>query len=395
MADLAEVEAELAAIAATFDADLLLGSEAAQVVSRAARIANLASTIEMAAAARVAATPMWKGGGARTPAEWLARATKSSVGDAIGFLETAEQLGACPAVDAKARAGELSPQQARALVGAVAVDPAAEGRLLKVAEIDGLRRLQEQCRTVRLAQGDADERYARIHRSRSLRHWTDDEGAFRLAAKLTPDAGAQVLGALAPFEKAAFEQARVEGRHEPHEAYAADGLAAMASASLSPATAAAPTGRRKPSVTVMIDLAALMRGRAEPGEMCEIPGVGPLPVSRLLELAPEAVWHALVTDGVDIRSYCSFTRHIPTLLRLALEARDRECVVPGCNQTVGLEIDHVVPVEHGGATSYGNTARVCHFDHHERKHRQGWVLGGEPGAWTFTPPGRASERRPP
>ncbi len=151
---------------------------------------------------------------------------------------------------------------------------------------------------------------------------------------------------------------------------------------------------RKPSFTVLIDIQALLRGHTQAGETCEIPGVGPVPVSLLYDYAPEAVWHALITDGVDIRSYCSMTRHIPTMLRVALEARDRECIVPGCNATTGLQIDHIIPVEEHGPTSYANLGRLCHFDHHDKKHRKGWKLSGGPGHWTFTPPDQARDAAP-
>jgi hypothetical protein len=244
----------------------------------------------------------------------------------------------------KARRGELTAAQTEALARAVSVDPSAEGRLLGTAERDGLGKLKDECRAVALSQDDSEARHARLHRERSVKHWTDGEGAFRLAAKLTPEAGATVLGALAPFEKAAFEAARNDGRHETHEAYLADALVGLATASLSGETDTKPKCR-KPSFTVLVDLAALLRGHAEAGETCEIPGVGPIPVSRLYDLAPDAFWHVLVTRGSDIRGYCAMSRYIPTMLKVALAARDRECTVPGCNRTQGLEIDHLVPVE--------------------------------------------------
>jgi hypothetical protein len=370
MGGLAEVEAELAAIAASFEAGELLGSEAVDVVRRTARIANLAKTIERAAAARVAETPIWKHKGHRAAADWLAAETKTSFGEAKGALETQANLGACPRVAEKARRGELTAAQTEALARAVVVDPSAETRLLGTAERDGLGKLKDQCRAVALSRDDVEARHARLHRERSVKHWTDGEGAFRLAAKLTPEAGATVLGALAPFEKAAFETARNEGRHEPHEAYLADALVDLATASLSGETDTKPKCR-KPSFTVLVDLAALLRGHAEAGETCEIPGVGPIPVSRLYDLAPEAFWHVLVTRGSDIRGYCAMSRYIPTMLKVALAARDRECAVPGCNRTQGLEIDHIIPVEHGGPTTYENLERRCFHDHRVNKHRLG------------------------
>ena len=376
MGGLASIKAELSAVAEGFDADGLLTSEAEAVVAEATAIVNVASTIRMLAAKRVAASAAWRHRGHRSAADWFASQTKSSVGEAKGALETAEKLDACPRVAEQARQGKLTPAQAEALTKAVSVDPSAEETLLRTAARDGLGTLKDQCRAVALSKDDVGERTGRIHRERSVTHWTDAEGAFRLAAKLTPEAGATVLGALAPFEKAAFEAARKDGRHEPHEAYLADALVELARSSLSGVTST-EVKSRKPSFTVLVDLEALLRGHAKAGETCEIPGVGPIPVARLYDLAPEAFWHVLVTRGRDIRSYCAMSRYIPTMLKVALAARDRECAVAGCNRTEGLEIDHVIPVEDGGPTTYTNLEQKCVHDHRQNKHRLGLPVDGD------------------
>lgn len=70
--------------------------------------------------------------------------------------------------------------------------------------------------------------YNRIHKSRSLRHFTDQSGAFNLHARLTPDAGAQVLAAIEPYKEKIFREARRQGRRESYEAYAADALVEVA-----------------------------------------------------------------------------------------------------------------------------------------------------------------------
>jgi hypothetical protein len=417
MRSLVAITEDLATYGAELEAGQLTATDAERVVVMAAKIKNLASAIEMVAARRVAQSQSWKHRGFRTPAEWLAAQSKSSVGDAIGLLETAERLDTCPHIEQQVRAGGLSDEQARALTRAVAADPAAESTLLAVAERDGLGKLKQECRAVEHAAGDETARHERIRRRRSVRHWTDDDGAFRLTAALTPEAGATVLGALAPFEQAVFDQARLEGRRESPEAYAADALVAMADASLAPCSddEADPHGggaggeggvepgrrprsrrgrTRKPSFTVLVDSRALKRGYAEPGETCEIPGVGPVPVSVLIDLAPDAVWHALVTDGVDVQAYASLSRYIPTFLRVALEARDRECVRPGCNVAHGLEIDHTHDHALGGPTSLSNLARLCPHDHRLKTYG-GWNLTGPPDNRLFQPPDGPADPHPP
>jgi hypothetical protein len=211
MVELAVIEAELSAAAERFDARELLGSQAAEVVRRATAIINAASTIRTLAAGRVAETPAWQRAGHRSPVDWLAAETKVSFSAAKGALETASKLEACPSVAAKARAGELSAAQTEVLANAVAVDPSAEQRLLVTAARDGFGKLKDQCRAVVLSGDDAEARHARLRRERSVRHWTDNEGGFRLAAKLTPEAGATVLGGAGPVRESRLRMCAAGG----------------------------------------------------------------------------------------------------------------------------------------------------------------------------------------
>jgi len=145
--------------------------------------------------------------------------------------------------------------------------------------------------------------------------------------------------------------------------------------------------RRAPAqVVVHVDHAALVRGHAEGDERCEIPGIGPVPVSYARFLAQDAVLQVLLTDGADVKVITSHRRYVPAPLRAALEARDRQCVVPGCHAEHHLEIDHVhTPFARGGATALANLARLCRY-HHALKTYCGWVLSGGPGSWRFDPP---------
>ena len=79
------------------------------------------------------------------------------------------------------------------------------------------------------------------------------------------------------------------------------------------------------------------------------------------------------------------SRYIPTMLRVALAARDRECAVAGCNRTEGLEIDHIIPVEDADRRPTTNLARALHHDH-RLKTVEGWTLTHQQGQWHFDPP---------
>ena len=119
--------------------------------------------------------------------------------------------------------------------------------------------------------------------------------------------------------------------------------------------------------------------------MCEIPGVGPVPVSTARALLPEAFVKVIVSDGVDVLSVTHVGRGIPSHVRSAIEERDPTCVVPGCDVAVGLEIDHwQTDFGKGGPTALANLARLCH-PHHFMKTYRGFALGGGPGKWEWGP----------
>src|SRR5438552_16848613 len=151
------------------------------------------------AARRVAESDHWRGAGERSAAHWLARRAGSSVGAAMATLETAARLPELPAVDRAVRAGELSAAQANEIASAAGADPGAQAELVQVARRDGFTGLRDKCRRVKAAAApDEMARRRAIHRSRSLRHWSDPDGAGRLEGRLTPERLAGALGGLGP-----------------------------------------------------------------------------------------------------------------------------------------------------------------------------------------------------
>ncbi|HWH35915.1 MAG TPA: HNH endonuclease signature motif containing protein, partial [Acidimicrobiales bacterium] len=168
------------------------------------------------------------GAGARSPAEHLAQLSGTTTGRARAALESSKRLAALPAADQAVARGDLSEQQAEAITRAAGAEPAAEKRLLELAKRRDLRRLREECARVQARAEDEAARAERLHRQRSLRTWTGADGSWNLAAKHTPEVGAQIEAALAPLKETIFQAARRAGNHEPGEAYGADALAEMA-----------------------------------------------------------------------------------------------------------------------------------------------------------------------
>ena len=223
------------------------------------------------------------------------------IGPAITALETARRLGSLPATDEAVRQGRLSEAQVKEIAGAAILQPEAEQSLVDAAGQQPLNVLKLRCRRVRAAGEDPATAYVAVHRARYLRNWVEDSGAVRFDARLTPDEGARLLASVEAETARLAAAARRAGVDEPRRALAADALVGLACGRTplgdgpgrrrrgtrppagGTAGAAHRRGRRGPCRTtdptsvihVRVDHAALVRGRVEGGELCEIPGVGP------------------------------------------------------------------------------------------------------------------------
>jgi hypothetical protein len=112
-------------------------------------------------------------------------------------------------------------------------------------------------------------------------------------------------------------------------------------------------------------------------QICEIPGIGPIPVAAARRLWSDAILKVLVTDGCDVKAVAHAGRTIPAKVRTALEGRDQTCAVPGCDMRDGLAIDHIIPFAEGGPSTLENLGRLCNWHHYLKTHC-GYRLEGPP-----------------
>ena len=382
---LENVVAMVRGLVGSLEADTLSGDDAAAMVERFAELERLAVAGRTLAGRRVERSKVWREQGFSTPARWMAAKTQTTVGAAVSTIETGRRLDALPATRAALQAGELSGLQAAEISAAATADPKSERTLLANARTESVSHLREQCRSVVAAASRDEDADERIHRGRYLRSWSDGDGAFRLDARMTSDAGAKLMTVVRAKTEEFEREARRTKTFERSEAYAVDALVSLADGGSTPSRAV---------VHVHVDQSAWTRGRTERGETCEIPGIGPVSVAAARRLAREGMIKAVFKDGEDVRAVAHLGRTIPARLRSALEARDVTCVVPGCDETKALEIDHVVPLAEGGPTSIENLARLCRWHHSQKTHR-GWRLSGGPGEWSWFRPRRGGGRAPP
>jgi hypothetical protein len=378
----------------SFDPDRYDGGDASVLVSAFAALERLAVSGKALAAARAARAECHLGTGERSVAEWLAKETGDPMGEAVDILKVGRAASSHPGVGEALRRGELTKHKASLIVDAVGVNPSAEDEILKEAAEGSHRQVKEACQRAKAAsfsQEDERKKRERLHRSRFCRTFTDREGAFRLEAGLSPEVGARLLSQLTKETDRLFSAARKDGIADSADNYRADALVSL----LSSSTGRSGTTEEGPAhLHIRVDLSALRRGHLGQGEICEIPGVGPVAVAVAREVLGEALCDLVITDGTDVTTICHLGRSIPKSLKTALIERDPTCVVPGCETAHGLEIDHwQIPFKDGGPASIDNTVRLC-AHHHDLKTHRGFVLSGGPGKWRFDPPSSSSNRKP-
>ncbi len=368
----------LTAALSAAEPDTVSGPDAAEVVERAVRIERLGATARTRFARRVTQTGTYQERGHKHAAGWMAQLAGESVGHALGVLKTAAQLSEAPVVDDAFKNGQLSLAQAKVAADAGALDPSSQEHLLGVATTGSLRDLKAEASRVKRKRFGEDwvrGREASVYRRRYCRIWSGPEGGVRLDAWLPTVEGARVKAALEGAADRLFDEARAAGLRDRPDAHLADALIRVV------------TGEDRPAaqVAVRVDAGALRRGHVVGGEVCEIPGVGPIPIAVAKDLLGDSVFHAVVTDGVDVKAVTSAKRTIPAALRRALSERDGTCAVPGCNATLHLQIDHCWDFAKDGPTKLANLQRLCP-PHHAMKTHRGFRILGPPNARRWVGP---------
>jgi hypothetical protein len=382
MEEVTGYETALARFCAHFDPEAVPLEQAAVVYETLARMEKLVAGARVRLAARVEASNEWRRAGHRTAADWLARTAGVTAGVAHAELAASARLPELTATDEALRRGELSAVQATAVADAAAVDPAAERRLLVEAATASLRQLRDDCARVKAAADpDADARYQRIHRERSVRWFTDHDGAWNLHARGPVHLGAGVVAALRPLIDQAFTQARDGERHEPEAAYAFDALVALAGGSIR------GRGRKEKYLALLrVDLEALRRGAVEADKCCEVTGIGPVPVRVARDLLGEAVLQLVITRGRDVASVVHLGRGPSAAQKIALLWSQPTCSRQGCDQLwTHAEVDHRVPWAESHRTELVGLDRLCRHDH-RLKTNQGWALVAGTGQRPMVPP---------
>ena len=413
------VEAALALLERALDlldVDRITGADAVTLYTLWVQVDRRSLSAKTSLAPRIDASGVWRDTGHGSAAALLAGLEGVTTGAARTTLDVGRRLQHLPDTEDAVRHGTLSGPQAAELSGAAVLDPGTEGELLAGAADEPLQKTRERCARARAAAAQADPLAAlrRTRAGRSFHWWTDADGAFRYEGRDTAERGARIIAQIrhttARLQRTAKTQVdppegearTTQANHQADAAYAlltadvslvdarhrgdADTTTDTGTATGSDASSdidegppegqiavqpgiaddAGPRGvppspsdviDRPPgcSLTVLVDLDALLRGTTIPGETCEIVNQGPIPVAMARDLADDSFLRLAFHRAGDIRAISHRGRTINRLLRTALALRDHSrCVVPGCTTTYGLEIDHVIGWARGGPTELDN-----------------------------------------
>jgi hypothetical protein len=379
-------------------------------------------------ARKVDQSGIWRRHGCKTVDDYLARCSGGTLGDARRQRRASEQLRNLPDTEDALRRGQLSGEQAEAISDAATANPAAEKDLLDRAKRTSLKDLRDDCGRARAAgDRDPDETQRRIRRERRFHIYGRPDGSAGIAGNGPVDETAVLNAALQPIVDRLYRTNRNTPDQAERHAYLWDALIQLARTTLNPDTdtdsgsdgreevgdrddgAGAPHAgddddgngddnrkRAKPAkkkrqktrpdylAILRIDLPALIRGWTEDDEVCEIPGIGPVPISRMRELLPESSIRLVITQGIDVANVTYLGRGPNAAQDIALLWSQPLCQNIACSNT-WIQRDHRQPYAVVQNSRLGNFDGLCPHDH-ALKTYQGWSLVAGTGRRDFVPP---------
>jgi hypothetical protein len=382
---LGEIEWALRELVDEFDPNAVALCEAPDMFRAADRVERLGAALKVLIAPRVEAAGEWKRKGYRSAAEQMAVDAGTSVAAARSMLETSKRVAKQPRTEQALRAGELSVRKVELVAGAIEIDPDAADDLLELARTAPVAKLREATLRTKAAV-NADENHERIRKERSAHFSTDDDGAWNFRARGTVDDGAVFVKVLEGITDEFFKAAYAEGREEPRAAYAFDALIELARRA-----SGEGTGGSKPSATpqllslVRVDHAALVRGHVEGEEVCEISGLGPIPVRVARDLLGDAVVKLVLTKGVDVANVTHLGRAPTVAQKIALWWRTPQCTSLDRTRVQRIQFDHREEWRKTHHTRLDEGDGLCGHCHDLKTH-DGWALVEGEGKRPLVPP---------
>jgi hypothetical protein len=304
----------------------------------------------------------------------LARVTGTSVGKARATVETANALRDCDVVSTAFGGGDISFEQAAEIARAEKAKPGSGSDLLSIAKSESFHVLRDEARKVVLEADRHRGLAERQREARSARSYTDPLGMVNVYMRLEPHVATPIISRAEAEAARMYRAVKDEGKQEPFERHLCDAFVKMLSGSSVKGNA------KRPELVVLVSHEIARRGWKDvrDGEVCKIPGVGPVAPEVARRVAEDAFLTGLVYDGEDLRNVRRWTRNIPVEVRLALELGkppDFDGVrCTDCGNRFRNEHDHDEPHVLRGPASVDNLSwrcRSCHRQKTERDRKDG------------------------
>jgi hypothetical protein len=302
-------------------------------------------------------------------------------------VDTGKSLKAADEVRDAFKSGQISFDQASEIAKAEHASPGSSPDLLKVSQEESFQTLREKSRKVVLEAEQHRGLAERQHGARRARSYHDELGMISINLLFEPHVGVPIVNRAEAEAERRFRSAKNGGRQEPFERHLADAYACL----LSGGTTIKP---RKPELVVLVSHEIAKRGWKEvhEGEVCKIPGVGPISPQTARAIASDAFLTGLFYDGTDLRHFRRWTRNTPLEVLLALQLGEPpefegvKCI--DCGYRFRNEKDHSAPHVAGGFASTTNLKWRC-YGCHQKKTAEDRKKG------KLTPPDPGAERGPP
>ena len=311
-------------------------------------------------------------------AEWLHYRCDLSMNTAREKVRVAHALKKLPGIAAAFANGTLSYSKVRAMTRVVGTHN--ENELLPFALQTTTARVEERCRELRCGTVDSLGDAQRAFSSRSLRVIRNAErGVMTITIDLPLETGELVEKAL---DKARDDSTpSAEFVDESWPARQADALVSMASAYLSGNAGQTRNTSDDYLVTIHVDQSSLVNGN----------GRASLPIESVKRLCCDG--HTVILgedENGEPLNIGRKTRTVPTAIKRALMARDKNCAFPGCHHKRFVDAHHIHHWSAGGETSLDNLMLLC-SQHHKLVHEGGFTIQRDyQNHWFFKrPDGRA------
>ena len=313
----------------------------------------------------------------------LARVTGTSKGQAKAVVSTGKMLAQSSELNSALQQGDISLEQAGEIAAAEESCPGAAEELVAVAQEEGFHVLRDKARKKKLEAEQHRDLFVRQQAARYARTHSDELGMVHIHLALQPHVGSPIVARAEAEAARLAKQARAEKGDRAKEPF--DRLLADAYASL---LSGRGTGRsRRPELVVLVSHEVATRGWTDvrEGEVCKVPGIGPVAPQVARDIANDAFLSGVIYDGKDLRQLRRWTRSIPVEVAVALELGEPPsfdgvaCV--DCGNRFKTQFDHLEPHVARGPASCDNLNPRCWHCHQaktERDRRAGKLKPPEP-----------------